>query len=187
MEPVVKAVGEEPLDPIAAPEQPRALDADILDTGDVHAGDLLAVRVAEVGIVERLRGTGRQVGNVRDQLGAHALADQRRRGLLRRTGLGGDRAEHDASVADHVVLQPGRHRHPEHGEIERAAPPQLEVCRAPTLGRRELEVGDDLVRPLGEVVDPVVLIEGGHRHRALALRADEPELRAERPEHRRGV
>src|SRR2546429_236407 len=122
-----------------------------------------------------------------DTLSRHALADECRRGLLRRPRLGGDSAEHDASFTDHVALHPGRHGHPEHREIERAASPELQVHRAPALGRRQLDVGDDLVGTLGEVFDPVVLVERGHRHRALALRADYSQLRAERPEHRRGV
>src|SRR5438309_1907960 len=134
----------------------------------------------------------RVVALVRDddaagRLPRDALAEECRRGLLRRRRLGGDSAEHDASLTDHVALHPGRHGHPEHREIERAAPPKLQVHRAPALGRRQLDVGDDLVGTLGEVFDPVVLVERGHRHRALALRADYSQLRAERPEHRRGV
>src|SRR5262245_9516924 len=143
--------------------------------------------MAEVGIVQRLRGARRQVGDPGDQVTGHALAHERRRGLLDRAGLRGNRTEHDPSFADDAAVHPGSHRHAEHRKVERAPTPQLEVCGAPAVGRRELDVGDDFVGTLGEVFDAVVLIERGHRNRTLALRTHESKLCAEGPEHRRGV
>src|SRR5256886_8387814 len=115
------------------------------------------------------------------------LADERRGRGGRRARLRGDRADDEPGVADDVPLHPEGDGDAEHREIERAAPPELQVRGAPTVGGRQHDVRQDLVGSLGQVLDAVVTEERLDGDRALARGRVEPHARTETPEDRRRV
>src|SRR5437762_14374946 len=94
--------------------------------------------MGEVRVVEGLRRPGGEIGDARDQLGREPLADERRGRGGRRARLRGDRADDEPGVADDVTLHPESDGDAEHREIERAAPPELQVRGAPRSEERRV-------------------------------------------------
>src|SRR5439155_4717757 len=86
-----------------------------------------------------------------------------------------------ARLANGIAVESYAHRDAEHGKVERAAPTQLHVGGASSLRRRQDQLGEDLVRLLGEILDAVVAVERLHGNHARARRAHEPNVRAEAP------
>src|SRR2546427_2348039 len=141
----------------------------------------------EVRIVQGLGGPVRGLGHALDELGAEPLSHEEGRRVGSRPGLGGDRAEGDRGFLDRVTFHPERHRDAQHREVEGAAPAQLEIGGAPAFRGRQHDVRQDLAGLLAQILDAVVLVEGADGNDALPLGADQPDLRAQAPEHGRRV
>src|SRR2546428_462904 len=82
------------------------------------------------------RRPGGEAGAGRVGLGGGPPADGRGGRGGRGAGLGGDRADDDPGVADDVALHPDGDGDAEPREIERAAPPELQIRGAPAVGGR---------------------------------------------------
>src|SRR6266513_1862488 len=171
------------------PRRPSALPQLGQGPRDVHARHLLPPREIEVGVVHRLRGAVRSVRGRRYALVRQVGSHERRAGFRDLLRPARDAPEDDARLHHPSPLPLDPRRDAEHREVERSAAAELVVHRIPAIRRREPYLGEDLVRLLRKVIDPVVVIEPRRRHDALAARggADEHVVRAECHHHRRHV
>src|SRR5207245_4543429 len=104
-------------------------------------------------------------GGPGDRIVAELAAPQRRGGLGDLLGPARDAAEHNSGLDDpsrfpipvsRLPLHPRRDA--QHGEVERAASPQLVIDRVPAVGCREADLVEDIVRLMGWDVVAVVVI-----------------------------
>src|SRR6266571_3656402 len=154
---------------------------------DEVPGHLLAPAQAEVGVVDRFGERIGEAGGFLDGLLRDGTADEGGLGFLRLDGGHRHGAEPQAGVGDDLAVETGAGGHAEHRKVERLAAAQLAVGRAPARRRREGDAGEDLVRALRQVIDPVAPVEIPRLDRARAFLRDQLDPRAVGAQDRGGV